>query len=309
VQLSISWLEKVIELHRYNIFIGDVNPLNFLIKSEYEIYFVDTDSYQIEDFPCPVGMANFTAPEIQGKDFASFLRTPDHEFFAIATLLFMILLPGKPQYSHQGGGDPIKNIKKGQFSYPLGEKSDKKTPDGPWRFIWSHLPYKTKEAFYNCFINHKRIGPDQWLDLMKGYKFALEKNYLDPKGESDKLFPTRFKEVSDYAKEMYGAEDGGWESFRCQNCGKTFQLNSDQASKMRGVTEKICRECYQIQKMEHTTGETIICSDCGTTFLFSISERKFYDKKGFDPPKRCSQCRENRKQSKSSPISNQYKSN
>ncbi len=300
VELAINWLEKVIELHKSNIFIGDVNPLNFIIKSENEIFFVDTDSYQIEDFPCPVGMANFTAPEIQGKDFSSFLRTFNHENFAIATLLFMILLPGKPPYSHQGGGDPVKNIKKGQFSYPLGEKSDKKTPQGPWRFIWSHLPYKTKEAFYNCFVHQKRIDPDQWIDLLKNYRFALENNFLDPEGESNKLFPTRFKIVSDYAKETYGAEDWRWESFKCHNCGKTFQLNAEQANKMQNVSKKICRDCYQIQKIEHTTGEMIICSDCGDTFLFSISEQKFFDKKGFEPPKRCMQCRENRRKSKSS---------
>ena len=37
--------------------------------------------------------------------------------------------------------------------------------------------------------------------------------------------------------------------------------------------------------------------------------KKFYDIKGFDPPKRCLQCRENRKQSKSSAVSNQYRPN
>jgi DNA-directed RNA polymerase subunit RPC12/RpoP len=304
VQLSITWLEKVIELHRFNIFIGDLNPLNFIIKSDQELFFVDTDSYQIEDFPCPVGMGNFTAPEIQGKDFASFLRTSEHEYFAIATLLFMVLLPGKPPYSHQGGGDPIKNIKRGQFPYPLGSQSGGKTPDGPWRYIWSHLPYKTKKAFHNCFVNEKRISPDRWLDLMKSYKFALEKGRLDPEGdgESDKLFPTRFKSVTNYAKEMYGAEDGRWKSFKCDNCGKTFQSNADQANKMKNVSRQICRDCSQIQKIENTTGEMIICSDCGDTFLFSKSEKTFYDQKGFDPPKRCKQCRNSRIESKSATL-------
>lgn len=309
VQLSITWLEKIIELHRLNIFIGDVNPLNFIIKSDQELYFVDTDSYQIENFPCPVGMANFTAPEIQGEDFANFLRTSKHEHFAIATLLFMVLLPGKPPYSHQGGGDPVKNIKKGQFSYPLGGKSSKKTPDGPWRFIWSHLPYKTKKAFYNCFVDQKRMNPVQWLDLMKNYKYALEKGHLDPDGESNKLFPSRFKGVSSFAKEVYGAEDSDWESLKCDNCGKTFQLNSDQANKMRNVPRKLCRDCYQVQKMENTTGEMIICSDCGDTFLFSISEKNFFDHKGFDAPKRCKQCRKNRKGIISSTTSVRYNSN
>ena len=308
VQLSITWLEKI-ELHKLNIFIGDVNPFNFIIKSDQELYFVDADSYQVENFPCPVGMANFTAPEIQGEDFSGFLRTSNHEYFAIATLLFMVLLPGKPPYSHQGGGNPVQNIKKGQFSYPLGGKSSKKTPDGPWRFIWSHLPYKTKEAFYNCFVNQRRINPVQWLDLMKSYKFALEKGHLDPDGESDKLFPTRFKGVSSFAKEVYGAEDNGWESLKCDSCGKTFQLNAGQANKMRNAPRKICRDCYQVQKMENTTGEMIICSDCGDTFLFSISEKNFFDHKGFDAPKRCKQCRKNRKEIKSSTSSVCYNSN
>lgn len=40
-----------------------------ILDSSREVYFVDTDSYQIEDFPCPVGIINYTAPEIQGKHF------------------------------------------------------------------------------------------------------------------------------------------------------------------------------------------------------------------------------------------------
>ncbi len=304
VVLAISWLEKVIALHRHRILIGDVNPLNFLIKSDREIYFVDTDSYQVEDFPCPVGMANFTAPEIQKRDFTSFLRTPEQEYFAIATLLFMILLPGKPPYSHQGGGDPRTNIQKGQFSYPLGKISDKKTPDGPWRYIWSHMPYKMKEAFYNCFVDQKRISPEKWLDLLNNYRTALEKNHLDPEGESQKLFPTRFKKVSDYAKKTYGCRDEEWEQFNCYNCGKTFHLKSGKGPK------EICRNCFQIQKsIEHKTGTTIYCSDCGSAFLFSMGEQKFYDSKCLEPPKRCLQCRENRKHSKSFGKSSQNRKN
>jgi len=302
-QLAISWLEKVVALHKNNILIGDINPLNILIKSDREIYFVDTDSYQIEDFPCPVGMANFTAPEIQGVNFSTFLRTFEHEYFAIATLLFMVLLPGKPPYSHQGGGDPIKNITKGQFSYPLGDKSSQKTPDGPWRFIWSHLPFKTKKAFYDCFSNQMRMNPEKWLDLMRGYKFALENGYLDPEGESEKLFPTRFKRISEFAKEKYGAEDGDWEIFKCDSCGNQFQLSSHQSEKMKRIPKKICRNCYQIQKLENTTGETMTCVDCGNRFLFTIREQKFFDSKCLSYPKRCKSCRDNRKHSKSSPSS------
>ena len=35
----------------------------------------------------------------------------------------------------------------------------------------------------------------------------------------------------------------------------------------------------------------IKCQDCGVDFIFSKSEQKFYEEKGFLPPKRCRSCR------------------
>ncbi|MBQ5927335.1 MAG: hypothetical protein IIX01_05380 [Clostridia bacterium] len=39
--------------------------------------------------------------------------------------MFMIMLPGKPPYSQQGGGNPVQNIISMDFSYPFGENSNK----------------------------------------------------------------------------------------------------------------------------------------------------------------------------------------
>ena len=55
-----------------------------------------------------------------GKHFPDFLRTIAHENFSVATLLFMIMLPGKPPYAHQGGEGLGQNIVNMNFSYPLG---------------------------------------------------------------------------------------------------------------------------------------------------------------------------------------------
>ena len=72
-------------------------------------------------------------------------------YFAVATLMFMLMLPGKAPYAQQGGEDPATNIKNMDFSYPCGDKSNQKTPDGLWGYIWSHLSFKLKEAFYETF--------------------------------------------------------------------------------------------------------------------------------------------------------------
>lgn len=166
VKLSKTILSQISYLHSRNVIIGDINPFNILVKSENEIYFIDTDSFQIENYPCPVGTINFTAPEIQGKNYKTFLRTFAHENFAVATLLFMILLPGKPPFSQQGGANPASNIRRQDFSYPLGDNSNKKTPPGQWRYIWSNLPYKLKEAFYYTFKGKYRLKVFEWSKIL-----------------------------------------------------------------------------------------------------------------------------------------------
>ena len=40
---------------------------------------------------------------------------------------------------------------------------------------------------------------------------------------------------------------------------------------------------------------TIKCQDCGKDFIFTESEQKFYEEKGFTLPKRCKDCRNKRK--------------
>lgn len=36
---------------------------------------------------------------------------------------------------------------------------------------------------------------------------------------------------------------------------------------------------------------------CGATFFFTVRDQEFYQKKGFEPPKRCKPCRFEKKKS------------
>ena len=201
VDLCITILKKIKYLHDRNVILGDINPGNILVVSTNEVYFVDTDSYQIEGHPCPVGTINFTAPEIQRKPYDKFLRTIGNERFAVATLLFMIMLPGKPPYSIQGGENQIDNIISMEFSYMLGEFTTGKVPEGPWRYCWSHLPRYLKESFYDTFSKDgkhndelTRYSTDDWIQIFEMYKHLLESDDLTVKDDMSRdLFPTRLK--------------------------------------------------------------------------------------------------------------------
>ncbi|WP_460132578.1 hypothetical protein [Pseudomonas sp. S1_E04] len=196
-KVCMSFLEHVRFLHSLNIIVGDINPLNFLVtKNSSELWLVDTDSFQIEAFPCPVGTVNFTAPEIQGTSYSTYLRTKEHELFAVATMLFMILHPGKPPYSQQGGGTPSDNIKAMDFPYRFTKDDQqftgKNAPQGPWQLIWNHLPFGLREAFHKTFRLNERVSVSEWITLMKKYLYSLEKGHV-----SDDLFPSTFYKIRD----------------------------------------------------------------------------------------------------------------
>lgn len=204
VKLCITLLNKIKFLHENNILIGDINPNNIRIQSEQDIFLLDTDSYQLEGYPCPVGSDHFTPPELQGVDFSKQLRTSQHEAFAIATMLFMILHAGKPPYAQIGGGSPTENIRAMKFPYPFEDKSEHRAPEGPWKYIWSNLTYNLKKTFYEIFHKNyrwkQRLSVQKWIELLEQYLADLEKDYV-----SRELFPDSLKPVSQYAKQRFRA--------------------------------------------------------------------------------------------------------
>lgn len=383
VLLCITILEKITFLHSHNIILGDINGGNILIVSPTEIYFVDVDSYQIEDIPCPVGVDQFTPREILGKDFKSFLRTFENEYYALSTLLFKIMLPGKSPYAQQGGADLIENIQKMDFSFPFEEKSNKKTPPGAWGFIWSHLSYKLKRAFYNSFSSDgdnsteaNRIPSSEWLSIFKSYYYELtDGNMVKNDSMSNEIFPTRLKNsnfnngntdsnlagktirckicASNVSEEL--TTKGICNSCLkapasvCKQCGKPVKATNYDLYVKNFTVPELCKDCYDASRkpcvicgslvdkkntekgickrcldgyrivncskcgrgirfygrQEHLERikppnrcdkcqvyTKLTCSDCYTTFEITIGEKEFYDKQGFDLPKRCKSCKQ-----------------
>ena len=199
VSLCLSILRIVKELHLSNIIIGDLNATNILVNNFNNIYFIDCDSFQIMDYPCPVGTPYFTPREIQGKKYSTFLRTKEHDMFAVTTLMFMILFLGKPPYSCKGGGSPVENIKNGNFPYKFNDRRGDDTPDGTWKFIWNNLPRKLKEIFEDCFAKNQRPTIKELERVLVEYSIMLEKKF----GGSNELLPTKNKVVPKHILDKY----------------------------------------------------------------------------------------------------------
>jgi len=284
VQLCITILTKIEFLHSNNIIIGDLNPGNILVKSPTEVWFVDTDSYQIEDYPCPVGKPSYTAPEIQGKAFNSFLRTMGNENFAIATLLFQIMILGKLPYAHADGGSQIENIMEMNFPYTLGGPGNEHAPDGKWKFMWSHLSYEVKETFWNTFRKDgalngedKRPSAVEWKQRLTTYLGLLRCGKMakqDPMSES--IFPTRPK----------GKRGALWAV--CRHCGERFPYYENE-SENKAKPPVYCPKCINEIVL------TIECEDCKELFDIRVPEYDYYMDNKYELPKRCPTCRNRRK--------------
>jgi len=313
VTLALTILYVIKKLHSEGILLGDINGSNILVNKPQEVYFVDTDSYQINEFPCPVGTETFTAPEIQGFRYDTFLRTRENENFAVATLLFKLLMFGMDPYAHQGGESIAKNIKTGDFSFPFQEKSNKKIPDGDWRFFWSHLYFPIKKCFYETFRSGEcQYDPDSrpndgvWFKLLSGYKLRLEKGEQDP--ESNKMFPKTYKkdpsqtyvvcklcntEVNDkYVTKGYCSNClNKVKTYKCKTCGKLIQFKNYKRLVQGLEPPKYCSECTQEYFRKQKVFTTRTCSACDEEFTITIGEYEFFKKKGLDLPKRCKSCR------------------
>lgn len=227
VCLAQTLLKILAYLHRHNVLVGDLNPRNILVEAPERVHLVDCDSYQVEGYPCPVGMPPFLAPRLAGQDLHRTLRAAEDEDFAVATLVFMLLMPGKPPYSHQGGGDPMANARKGHFPYALGPRRAQGVPGGAWRYLWSHLPYYLKEAFHRVFADGQRLPVEDWLDLLGRYRSDLGKGRFerDP-------FPTYFRDLDRRTAEKKGIR---WKT--CSGCGNGFPDYDD------NPRHTLCRRC------------------------------------------------------------------
>lgn len=277
VKLCIEILNRIAYLHKYNVLLGDINPKNILVD-ENQVFFVDTDSYQINDFPCEVGQNGFTAPEIHGESFSNFLRTLEQERFAVAVLLFMCMLPGKSPYTCTNGGTGADNFHERHFSYPLGEKRSERVPQGAWRYAWSHLSRELKECFWHTFHQEgkyyapqNRPSEEQWLNVFNKYFELLMSGKLTEKDPmSDDIFPSRFK------------REANVEYTNCEICGQEIKKD--------WVKLGMCNNCANEGTME-------TCSKCGNLFTYTNFAKKKNGKSAREIKRLlCPHCREKEQQ-------------
>ena len=124
-------------LHNHGHVIGDVNQKNLMVSNQAIVKFVDCDSFQVRGaggsiYRCPVGVPEFTPPELQGKSFRDVDRDSNHDLFGLGVLIFHLLMMGRHPFSGvylEPGDMPLeKAIQGGRFAYARDPRSTRMHP-------------------------------------------------------------------------------------------------------------------------------------------------------------------------------------
>jgi serine/threonine protein kinase/rRNA-processing protein FCF1 len=255
-KIALNILQKIEKLHQHNIILGDINPNNILLNDETDIYFIDTDSFQIENYPCSVGMVAYTKKAHHGKRYEDYLRTKDDDIYAMATLIFQLMLPGKLPYSFSGGGSQKENMKPENFPYKCYDGMGyNNAPDGQWVYIWSHLPKKLKLIFCRVFKKNEKIALYELIKEIKNYLYQLDKDY-----QTKEIFPLTHKQID--ADGNILKDD--FKKFICTTCKTEFAVPNKQIQDFKAKGWKLptkCKLCKNIQDPDLKK-----CLECEKTF-------------------------------------------
>jgi DNA-binding helix-hairpin-helix protein with protein kinase domain len=174
-----------IAIHEHGHVIGDVNQSNVRVSPETAIVsMVDCDSFQISSdgklYPCEVGVPLFTPPELQETEFRDVVRTPSHDNFGLAILIFHLLFMGRHPFAGKflGLGEmPIeKAIAEQRFAFDPDVQRTQMLPP-PACITLAHLPPEIGELFTKAFhpdaALHGRPDGRKWLSALDALNARL----------------------------------------------------------------------------------------------------------------------------------------
>jgi uncharacterized protein/serine/threonine protein kinase len=166
-------------IHQACAVIGDVNHSNLMVANDATVRVIDTDSFQItagnQRWPCRVGTGDYQPPEMQQlTSYDGIVRTPNHDLFGLAVLIFKLLFAGRHPFSGrwkgQGDAPAIEDaIKASRYAYSQ-RRSTGMQPPGDALSV-DALPADIRDLFEQAFdpVTTKAGRPtaEQWMTALQ----------------------------------------------------------------------------------------------------------------------------------------------
>jgi len=173
--------EAVAALHTEGVVIGDLNPENVLFSQEatpagWRAVLLDSDSFQIRSadgqrFHCGVARPLYTAPELVGCDLSRTWREVSSDHFALAVLVYQLLLHDHPYDNAINSAEPDLPIgdKIRRGLYPHAATVPAGLQASPARPAPQEVSAALAEAFQRSFGLEPQLRPTaaEWVLLLR----------------------------------------------------------------------------------------------------------------------------------------------
>lgn len=184
VRTATNVARAVAAVHRNNCVIGDINHSGILVSDGATVALIDADSFQYTDggtpHLCRVGVPEYTPPELQGLKLDVTIRTPNHDRFGLAVVLFQLLFMGRHPFvgTVRIGEMPATqdNIKLLRYAY--SETRDVGLDQPPGTPSVSDFGSYISELFETAFSSNgisARPSPEDWIQALEKLEGSLEK--------------------------------------------------------------------------------------------------------------------------------------
>ena len=169
-------------LHGSGYVVGDINESNAYITENEHVTLIDADSFQITDYQTApptiyrslVGKPEYTPPELQSISFAQVDRNIHHDRFALAVVIYQLLMEGTHPFRgiYTGAGEKPQVetcISQGYFLHSTSRSVPLRPV--PSAVEWNTLHEDIRALFHECFDDghsdpQARPAPRDWIDAL-----------------------------------------------------------------------------------------------------------------------------------------------
>jgi DNA-binding helix-hairpin-helix protein with protein kinase domain len=179
-------------VHENGHVVGDVNDGNLFVGEKATVRLIDCDSYQIalngSRWLCDVGTPPYQPPELQNRAYRQLARTPNHDNFGLAVIIFRLLFMARHPFAGNflGSGQmPMERaISEYRFVYGSNAAAMQMRPP-PASLGLNGVTRDTALLFERAFSKqgsepNGRPRPDEWVRALQDLEQHLKKCSVNP---------------------------------------------------------------------------------------------------------------------------------
>ena len=189
VRTAANIARAVASVHATGCVIGDINHSSILVSNNATVALIDADSFQLQSgsrtFYCLVGVPEYTPPELQGIPLGSIRRTPNHDAFGLAVVVFQLLFMGRHPFigSIRKGdlpqlGDAIRD-----YRFVYAENRNVGMDQPPGTPVLSDFSTEVASAFEKAFSRESELSRPtaaHWIGVLTSLEASLVQCKTEP---------------------------------------------------------------------------------------------------------------------------------